>query len=112
MEDIVAIKVTSSREAGAFLTWGRIFDTIHPSELLEIIEKNLNRYAFDREASVNLYLCDTLQEVSHFPYFYEAFFKLTQEKIPFGPGYQKWREEKQKALREGKNIYYLGSIRN
>ena len=42
------------------------------------------------------------------PYFYECFFKLCQQPIPYGDDYPAWRRRIMRRMREGKEIWYLG----
>jgi hypothetical protein len=108
MEDIVAIRVRlESGVSRYFLTWGRIFDAVHESEFVDTIRPHVLRMVRDKTAAVEL--CDNLQEASQAPYFFEAFFKMCQEGIPYGPGHQDWRMKRQEALRAGKEIYFLGA---
>lgn len=108
MEDIIALKVTTEDDRNGlyFLTWGRIFDRIDDTEIIEVLSQNLNRYGI--YSYLNIELCDSLVQASRERYFYEHFFSMCQKKIEFGTEYEKWREAKKKDLLKGKEIYFLG----
>lgn len=108
MDDIVAIKVIDKKYGeGGFITWGRLFHIIDDKELLDVIKKHYSRWGNDLES---IELCYSLNEISHIPYFYEALIRIIQEPIPFGPKYGAWVRKKQKALLEGKEIYFAGFV--
>lgn len=106
MEDIVAIKVFVKRKTYYFLTWGRIFHPVDPTQLLEVIKPHLKSYDLEKFTAIEL--CDSLQEASLERYFYEAFFMMSQTKIPFGKNYPKWKTKMTKSLKAGKEIHFLG----
>jgi hypothetical protein len=107
MDDIVAIKIrTTDKRSHFVLTWGRLFDKIDDNKLLSVVSSNLDRFGITPK---KVELCESLQEASQAKYFYEGFFKISQEKIPFGLTYKKWVARKRKLLRKGKDIYYLGT---
>jgi hypothetical protein len=91
------------------MTWGRIFDRIDETELLDVVEKYMS--GCDVKYPIQMKVCISLQEISHYPYFYEALFSFSQEKIPDKiKDYAKWIAKKKRALRKGKNIYFLGFL--
>jgi hypothetical protein len=53
-------------------------------------------------------VCRSLQDAAGEPYFYEALFAFGQKPIPFGEGYAGWRESMDRAMQEGREIYFLG----
>ena len=91
MDDIVAIKVRDAKEAKHyFLTWGRIFDRVEAKQLESVFAKHVSKFGLKRFTEVSV--CDSLQEASASHYFHEAFFHISQEKIPFGKSaYGPWR---------------------
>ena len=107
MDDLVAVKVTDE-EGGLhyFITWGRIFDAVDPQPLLEAITPHLSVFGIKNLTGISL--CCSLREASSQPYFYEALFVFGQKKIPFGKRYECWRKKQKKAIKKGKEIYYLG----
>jgi hypothetical protein len=101
MEDIVAVRVTDSRgKKHFFITWGRAFDRVDPKSLLEAIRSSLPKSG-SLSAIRSIKVCDTLQDASKQPYFYEALFSFSRERV-----------SSKKVLRArivaGKDIYYLG----
>ena len=107
MEDLIGIKVKDKilGEVG-LITWGRIFRSVDESKLLEVIKNNLSQFGITEPYSVEV--CYTLQEVSSFPYFYEALFDFSQRIIPDGKKYKPWQRKMAKALLQGEEIYFLG----
>ncbi|MGA3007920.1 MAG: hypothetical protein ABSE59_08515 [Opitutaceae bacterium] len=108
MDDIVAIKVRDSKEqAHYFLTWGRIFDRVDAKGLEVVITKHVSKFGIKNPQSVAV--CDSLKKASKARYFYEAFFHLSREKIPFGVStYRLWRAKKKKQILSGQQIFYCG----
>jgi hypothetical protein len=109
MEHIVGIKVNDKNlgEVG-FLTWGRIFHPVDSELLLDTVQKHFSKFGIYYAETV--VLCDTLQEISHFPYFYEGLFEFSQKIIPEGKKYRIWQESIMKALEKGEEIYFLGVL--
>lgn len=107
MEDIIGIKVVVKKvgEVG-FITWGRIFHPVDTVPICSIIKKYASKCGFVDLQSVEL--CETLQEVSEYPYFYEALFEFSQHKIPADRGYVEWQKSMQKKIEQGQEIYFLG----
>jgi hypothetical protein len=91
-----------------FMTCERIQDAVDPAKLEAILLENSRRFAIGGRAA-SAHLCGSLQDASKEPYFYEALFQFGQTKIPFGDGYESWRESMDEQMRNGKLLYYLGS---
>jgi hypothetical protein len=109
MEDIVAVRVDlDGEEHRFFLTWGRIQDTIDPQPLEQLILDRCPSFALGGKP-IQASLCGTLQEARAAPYFYEYFFMMGQQTIPFGRKYKKWKQRMDKKMRSGKELYYLGN---
>src|SRR3990167_1931720 len=107
MEDIVGIKFLDKIQGeGAVITWGRIFDNLDDKELLNVVKNRLVRFGAKDIESIEL--CYSLMEVANQPYFYECLIYFMQNPIPFGDGYASWVKTKQKALRDGNDISFLG----
>lgn len=106
MDDIVAIKVSVKRKAYYFLTWGRIFHPVEEAQLIEALSLHLKSYGIEKYTAIEI--CDSLKDAALEKYFYEAFFMMSQTRIPFGNNYNKWKRKMCKALRAGKEIYFLG----
>ncbi|HLU08566.1 MAG TPA: hypothetical protein VK003_02790 [Oceanobacillus sp.] len=108
MEDIVALALELENGSRLYvLTWGRIQDAVDPAPLEQLVfEQSVNRVF--GEKLVRARLCQSLQEASNEPYFYEYFFAMCQKKIPFGEEYHQWRKEMDEKMRSGKELYYLG----
>jgi hypothetical protein len=101
MEDIVAIRVVDSRsKKHFFVTWGRVFDSVDPTLLLEAVRSALSKFGgISAIRSTNV--CDTLQEASKQPYFYEALFSFSRERVLS-------ERVRRSRIIAGKDIYYLG----
>jgi len=96
MEDIVGIKIIDKKKGeAAFITWGRLFDTIDDTELLNVVKKHFSRWGITELESIEL--CYSLVEIAYMPYFYECLIRFIQEPIPFGPKYDAWKKKKIKA---------------
>ena len=108
MDDVVAIKVSETKsKIHFFLTWGRIFDRVNPEEVEALIRKYASTFGIKKAKTVTV--CDSLQEAAKARYFYEAFFHISQEKIPLGKRtYEFWRIKMKKQMRKGREIYYCG----
>jgi hypothetical protein len=110
MEDIVAIAIEhESGEVEYCLTWGRIQDPVDPRPLEKLIlELYKARHADSDSAAVAATICRSLQDASNAGNFYECFFGMCQERIPYGKKtYPTWRKEKRKLMKEGREIWYL-----
>jgi hypothetical protein len=108
MEDIVAVEVTTDTGAVTyFLTWGRIQDQVDPEPLESLVMSVVGKFATPGTA-MSARLCDSLQEASSAPYFFEHYFGFCQQPIPFGKGYDKWRSKMDKLMRAGKEIAGVG----
>src|SRR5438445_8817708 len=109
MDDVVAVAVAlDSGDERYFLTWGRIQDPVDPSPLEAIVLEHSRSFSLGGDP-VRARLCDSLKEASGERYFHECFFDLCQRQIPFGEAtYQQWRQETDRRMRLGKEIWYLG----
>jgi len=111
MEDIVGIKFKDKiRGEGALITWGRLFDRVDSTELLEVVKPHLSSFGVTELESIEL--CYSLMEISHFPYFYECLIPFIQEPIPNGIKYKTWVKKKQKALKDGHDISFTAFMKN
>jgi hypothetical protein len=108
MENIVAVAVElENGDLRYFLTWGRIQDPVDPKPLEALILDQCHKFALDGRAK-SARLCRSLQEAASEPGFYECFFDMCQEKIPFGEDtYPEWRVGMDRQMQSGKQIYYL-----
>jgi hypothetical protein len=71
MEDVVAVRFQDAeRGEGGVLTWGRVFDPVDPTPLLEAIARILPRAGF--KAASDIRICGSLREARQFRYFYEG----------------------------------------
>lgn len=108
MEDIVALEVAlQSGVRRYFLTWGRLFDPVDPTSLIESARAHMSEQALGGEIK-SIRVCDTLQVARDQPYFFEALFALSQTKIPRGDGYEDWRGHMRERLKNGHELYFLG----
>lgn len=107
MEDIVGIRIKDSiKGEGAFITWGRLFDAVDDTKLLNIIKDQASLWGIYHLETIEL--CYSLQEIADQPYFHECLIKFIQEPIPYGEGYDLWKSKKKRALKKGKDIYFTG----
>lgn len=109
MEDLVAVEVTlENGTARYFLTWGRIQDVVDPTELERIVLERSHRFSLGGRAT-KASLCAHLRDARDEPFFYEARWKFSQQPIPYGRRYQRWRRKTDQEMREGRHLYFLGS---
>jgi len=107
MEEVVAIKIVDARRKTHFvLTWGRAFDAVSPGPLLTAVRRHLRQFGIQTVRSVRV--CGTLQAAADQPYFYESLMAFSQQRVPYGQRYPKWRATRRKQIEAGKEIYYLG----
>ncbi len=110
MDDIVAVEVRlDTGESRFFLTWGRLHDPVNPEKLAAVVLKatTINRWGMGGEP-VSARVRWSLHPATAAPYFYECFFKMCQQPIPYGDDYPAWRRRIMRRMREGKEIWYLG----
>ncbi|HEV3102667.1 MAG TPA: hypothetical protein VG426_10070 [Candidatus Dormibacteraeota bacterium] len=108
MEDLVALRVRL-KDGGVryFLTWGRLFDPVDPKPLEAVVKANLGKFALQGEAN-SVEVCESLQEASRQPYFFEALWWFAQQTIPYGSGYMRWAIARRRRLEVGKELRFLG----
>jgi hypothetical protein len=109
MDDIVALKVIDAKGAAHFiLTWGRIFDRIDTAPLEASVRQHASQFGI--RAPRSIVVCRALGAAARATYFYEAFFHISQEKIPFGlRTYEPWRRKIQKEMMKGLHLFYCGT---
>ncbi|MDQ6774703.1 MAG: hypothetical protein M3071_00455 [Actinomycetota bacterium] len=109
MEDLVALEATLRSGAKRYyLTWGRVFSPVDPEPLIETVRPYITKRQLGEDVT-NIRVCNTLQEASRAPYFYEGLFDFAQQRIPDGEDYEKWAAEIREQLAKGKELYYLGA---
>lgn len=112
MDDVVAVEV-ELEDGGKryFLTWGRIQAAVDSSPVSALVLRHAQHFSLGGEP-VRARLCLWLREAAESdsaPYFYEAYLSFAQEQIPFGDGYEDWRQERALAMESGKEIFYCGN---
>lgn len=107
MENIVGIKfVDKQRGEGAVITWGRLFDSVDDTELLEVVKKKLPSFGvYDLE---DIEISYSLMEISDQPYFYEQLAYFIKRPVYFGNDYDKWKRKKREVLKKGCEILFTG----
>lgn len=107
MNDIISIKFIDKKHGdGVIITWGRVFKE---QELLDVIAKGLKN-RFGAKDIISIKLCDSLIEVSNYPYFYECLIPFIQAgSIPLGSKqYKKWVKKKSHALYNKNEMLFTG----
>lgn len=105
----MALEATLSSGAKRYyVTWGRLFSAVDPEPLIAAVQPHITKQELGEDVT-SIRVCNTLQEASSGPYFYEALFEFAQRPIPFGKGYDAWAAKKRKQLKKGKELYYLGA---
>ena len=108
MEDLVAVRIdVDSGAAHYFLTWGRIQHATDTGQLENLVLQHAGEFGL-RGDNLSAAVV-TLGEASHEPYFFEAFFALCQERIPYGPEYEQWRTRIAEEMEAGAHLHFLGA---
>jgi hypothetical protein len=99
---VVAVEVRlKSGPKRYFMTWGRVQDV----DALEALVLD-QCPTFDLGGvAAKARLCDTLQDASREPYFYEALVYFSQQRPSRT---EAWRTSMDRKMRKGKDLYYLG----
>jgi hypothetical protein len=109
VEDVVALEVKlRTGELRYFVTWGRLFDPIDPTRLIESARTHMSEAALGGEIE-SVRLCDSLREAKDAPYFFEALLSFAQQQIPRADDHEAWRARMRSELAAGKQLYFLGS---
>jgi hypothetical protein len=110
MEEVVGIRATDCKgRAAAFMTWGRLFDVTDDAELLRVV-KHASTSCEGRPFR-NFRLCYALKDIAQFTYFYESLLDFAWKPIPFGSHYKAWQRKMRSVLRQGREIYFLGPLK-
>lgn len=108
MEDIVVVEVrTDENRLTYFMTWGRIQHRVDPEPLAALVLRVSPKFKMPGRP-VAARVCDSLQEASDAPFFFEYFFGFCQKPIPFGDGYEDWRQQMDERMQNGYEIAGLG----
>ena len=108
MEIIVALEVgLANGDSTHFMTWGRVQDVVEPESVERVVLTYAQLVGLPAKA-VKARLCRSLQEASHQPFFYECFFLMCQMRVPYGPDFDAWKAARAAAMKEGREIYWLG----
>ena len=108
VEDIVAVEVRlADGQRRYFLTWGRIQDPVDARPLAEVVLRNSTAFALDGDP-VSARILKNLRPATAATHFWECFFHMCQHPIPFGAGYDRWRERVAAEQEQGKALWYLG----
>lgn len=103
MEDIIALQLRDGKKGkAAFMTWGRVFDRVDTTVVESKIAKVAEKFGFRDVKSVAV--CDSLQEVSHYPYFYEALVSFAWKPIPFGKNIKCGLRRRERKYPQGKRF--------
>jgi len=109
MEDVVALVATDTAKGKyGFMTWGRVFDAVDDTELMNAIRSHLHTFGLTNVEEVKL--CESLIESSHCKYFYEGLFAFANRSIPFGDEYANWACDKRDAILSGREIFCAGAL--
>jgi len=110
MEDVVGlIGIDSKRYSVAFMTWGRLFDRVDDSRLIEIVSARSKNFVGAPIKSIRI--CGSLNDVSGYKYFFDALLHFAWRPIPFGTKtYDRWRAATRKKLISGEELYFLGRL--
>ncbi len=91
-----------------FVTWGRIQDAVRP-EALESLVLAYSASCSLGSPAVSARLCPSLREAAESfeaPYFYEGLLTFAHRSGELAP--DRWRADRDAAMRAGREIYYCG----
>jgi hypothetical protein len=108
MDNVVGVRARD--KAGrpvAFMMWGRLFDSIEPSELIQAVSDHSIKFA--GAPFIDIRICDSLSEISDYQYFYEALLHFAWQPVPTGNSFKAWRLKKRRGLvQSAVDLYFLG----
>lgn len=110
MEDVIAVSV-SDRKRGvyAFLTWGRVYDSVDPSPLIAAFRRVLPRFGF---SAVNrIAVCYDLSEVQGYRYFYEGLLSFAVRMATEPYNSEDWQREQSTDEMLSRSVYMIGPPR-
>ncbi len=111
VEDVIAVEVRLADGGHRFfVTWGRIQHPVDPDPVCAVVMQCATAGMLGGEP-VAARLCSTLREAAESddaPWFYEALVSYSRSSMPFGEGYEAWRERMADEMERGKQIYYCG----
>lgn len=109
MDNIVAVAVKiADGNRRFFLTWGRVFDPVDPTELEKIVLAFSGEYALGGKP-IAAEVAYSLQDAAGEPYFFEAFHILCTARVPAsGMAFKKWLMKMRREMRKGKHLLYCG----
>ena len=111
VDDVVGIKVRDAQCGWVgFITWGRLWHPVDESELLRVVGKHLHTCGIEQPEDISV--CSSLRDLQSAEYFYEGIISFSWTPPPFGPKYAEWRNGKRQALQAGREIYFLGPLRD
>jgi hypothetical protein len=109
MEDVVGLKVRDAKRGWVgFVTWGRLWDAVDEDAVAEAVKPHLAGFGISEPQEI--LVCTSLAEIQSGQYFYEALLSFSWNAPAFGPRYEEWRNEKRAAVREGRELYFIGPL--
>lgn len=78
--------------------------------MAELVLKHSRAFSLGDEPVAGV-VCQTLREAASSdsaPYFYECLLKFASAPIPDGDAYELWRDEREEAMRVGREISFCG----
>jgi hypothetical protein len=111
VDDIVAVEVLAPSGGPFFvMTFGRVQESVDPSQLEEIVLENAPRFSgIDDPTSARV--CWSLRIARDAPYFYECLIEAAAELAVTptrGLRYKRWRQRTDREMRAGQHLWYLG----
>jgi hypothetical protein len=106
MDDLVCLRMRDRKQGVIFaLTWGRVFDSVDPQQLLSAVKNGVTRFGLNEVVKIEL--CDSPANGSEEKYFYEGLFSFSQRQIPYGPKYEAWAKKMRAEIFVGKSIFVI-----
>lgn len=102
MEEIVGCEIVDkSRGPCAFVTWGRLPGYDLEDDLIDLIKGNASTFGICKIESIRI--TETLQDVSQYPYFFEAVFWFSKNSCS-----NSQLDVLKLQMAAGKELYFLG----
>lgn len=110
VDDVVGIKVRDAQRGWVgLITWGRLWDAVDDTELLQVVGKHL--HTFGIEHPEELAVCPSLRDLQSVEYFYEGILSFSWKPPPVGTKQRsEWQNKMREELRTGRGIYFIGAL--
>ena len=111
MDDVVAVCCDLKMGDGSsrrrwYLTWGRTFEPVDPTQLIECVRAFV--LANWQVAEADVRVCESLAAARDAKYFYDGLIYFARLSASAGYGTVQWIEEERARMLTGKSMYLAG----